>query len=77
MLIDGELVEAESGKRFDNINPTTEEVLGPSGGRGEVPPNQSRRLARLSTELISGMPDARSAKAGAAASRPVRLAGTL
>jgi aldehyde dehydrogenase (NAD+) len=28
MLIDGELVEAESGKRFDNINPTTEEVLG-------------------------------------------------
>ena len=32
MLIDGELVEAASGKRFDNINPATEEVLG-SGGR--------------------------------------------
>jgi aldehyde dehydrogenase (NAD+) len=29
MLIDGELVEADSGKRFDNINPATEEVLGP------------------------------------------------
>ncbi len=29
MLIDGELVEAASGKRFDNINPATEEVLGP------------------------------------------------
>jgi aldehyde dehydrogenase (NAD+) len=29
MLIDGELVEAESGKRFDNINPATEDVLGP------------------------------------------------
>jgi aldehyde dehydrogenase (NAD+) len=28
MLIDGELVEAESGKRFDNINPADEEVLG-------------------------------------------------
>ena len=28
MLIDGELVEAASGKRFDNINPATEEVLG-------------------------------------------------
>jgi aldehyde dehydrogenase (NAD+) len=28
MLIDGHLVEAESGKRFDNINPATEEVLG-------------------------------------------------
>jgi aldehyde dehydrogenase (NAD+) len=28
LLIDGELVEAESGRRFDNINPATEEVLG-------------------------------------------------
>jgi aldehyde dehydrogenase (NAD+) len=28
MLIDGKLVEAASGKRFDNINPATEEVLG-------------------------------------------------
>jgi len=28
MLIDGELVEARSGQRFDNINPATEEVLG-------------------------------------------------
>ena len=28
MLIDGKLVEADSGKRFDNINPATEEVLG-------------------------------------------------
>src|SRR5438552_2341594 len=29
MLIDGKLVEADSGKTFDNINPATEEVLGP------------------------------------------------
>jgi aldehyde dehydrogenase (NAD+) len=28
MLIDGDLVEATSGKRFENINPATEEVLG-------------------------------------------------
>ena len=28
MLIDGELVEARAGRRFDNINPATEEVLG-------------------------------------------------
>jgi aldehyde dehydrogenase (NAD+) len=28
MLIDGKLVDAASGKRFDNINPATEEVLG-------------------------------------------------
>jgi aldehyde dehydrogenase (NAD+) len=29
MLIDGELVEAAEGATFDNMNPTTEEVLGP------------------------------------------------
>jgi aldehyde dehydrogenase (NAD+) len=29
MLIGGELVEAASGNRFDNVNPATEEVLGP------------------------------------------------
>ena len=28
MLIDGKLVEASSGRVFDNINPATEEVLG-------------------------------------------------
>jgi aldehyde dehydrogenase (NAD+) len=28
LLIDGELVEAASGARFDNVNPATEEVLG-------------------------------------------------
>ena len=28
MLIDGKLVEADSGKTFDNINPATEEVIG-------------------------------------------------
>jgi aldehyde dehydrogenase (NAD+) len=28
MLIDGKLVDAESGKTFENINPATEEVLG-------------------------------------------------
>jgi aldehyde dehydrogenase (NAD+) len=28
MLIDGKLVEAESGRRFDNINPANEKVLG-------------------------------------------------
>lgn len=28
MLIDGELVLADSGKTFDNVNPATEEVVG-------------------------------------------------
>jgi aldehyde dehydrogenase (NAD+) len=29
MLIDGALVESRSGRTFDNVNPATEEVLGP------------------------------------------------
>ena len=28
MLIDGKLVDADSGQTFENINPATEEVLG-------------------------------------------------
>ncbi len=28
MLVDGELIHADSGKTFDNVNPATEEVLG-------------------------------------------------
>ncbi|WP_159235273.1 aldehyde dehydrogenase family protein [Mycolicibacterium vanbaalenii] len=28
MLIDGKLVESESGRQFDNVNPATEEVMG-------------------------------------------------
>ena len=28
LLIDGKLVEARSGKTFDNVNPATEEVIG-------------------------------------------------
>src|SRR5580700_3856803 len=28
MLIDGKLVEADSGKTFDNVNPATEEIIG-------------------------------------------------
>ena len=29
MLIDGKLVEATGGRTYDNINPATEEVIGP------------------------------------------------
>ena len=28
MLVDGELIGADSGQTFDNVNPATEEVLG-------------------------------------------------
>jgi aldehyde dehydrogenase (NAD+) len=34
MLIDGRLVEASSGRRFDNINPATEEVIGQTADAG-------------------------------------------
>ena len=38
MLIDGKLVDAKSGSTFDNINPATEEVLGPvaDGAAGDM-----------------------------------------
>jgi aldehyde dehydrogenase (NAD+) len=36
MLIDGELVEAASGKRFDNLNPATEDVLGQVADAGSA-----------------------------------------
>jgi aldehyde dehydrogenase (NAD+) len=34
LLIDGKLVEARRGKTFDNVNPATEEVLGPVSDAG-------------------------------------------
>jgi aldehyde dehydrogenase (NAD+) len=38
MLVDGKLIEADSGKTFDNVNPATEEVLGvvSDAGKGEM-----------------------------------------
>lgn len=38
LLVDGELAEAASGARFDNVNPATEEVLGQvaDGGREDM-----------------------------------------
>ncbi len=36
MLIDGKLVEAQSGKVFDNVNPATEEVLGTVADAGHA-----------------------------------------
>ena len=52
MLIDGELVEASSGKTFDNINPATEEVL----GRGR------RRVGARTCSAPSPRPAARSTR---------------
>lgn len=34
LLVDGQLTEAVSGARFDNVNPTTEQVLGSTADAG-------------------------------------------
>ena len=46
MLIDGELVEAASGKRFDNINPANEEVLGPVTDASSIDMHRAIAAAR-------------------------------
>lgn len=46
MLIDGKLVEAASGKLFDNINPATEEVLGSVADAGHEDMAQAVTAAR-------------------------------
>ena len=46
MLIDGELVEADSGKRFANVNPATEEVLGEVADASAVDMQRSIAAAR-------------------------------
>ncbi len=46
MLIDGKLVEAKSGKVFDNINPATEEVLGQVADAGHEDMDEAIAAAR-------------------------------
>jgi aldehyde dehydrogenase (NAD+) len=46
MLIDGKLVEAKSGKVFDNINPATEEVLGQVADAGHDDMDEAIGAAR-------------------------------
>ena len=43
MLVDGQLVEAEGGATFDNVNPATEEVLGPAADA--TPADMERAIA--------------------------------
>ena len=64
MLVDGQLIEADSGKTFDNVNPATEEVLGQvahaskaemrraidrAWGSSRSPPSHSRSLITSSS----------------------------
>lgn len=46
MLVDGALVEAASGATFDNINPATEEVLGPVANAGHDDMDRAIAAAR-------------------------------
>jgi aldehyde dehydrogenase (NAD+) len=46
MLIDGALVEAAAGKRFDNVNPATEEVLGQTADAGHEDMDRAIAAAR-------------------------------
>jgi aldehyde dehydrogenase (NAD+) len=46
LLIDGELVEAQSGRRFDNVNPATEEVLGQVADAGHEDMGRAISAAR-------------------------------
>ncbi len=45
-FINGNLVEADSGKRFDNINPATEEVLGSATDCGRAEADEALAAAR-------------------------------
>ena len=67
----GELVEAASGKRFDNINPATEEVL------GEVADASAEDMQRAidagrdePSTRPTGRPTARCASAASSSCRP-------
>ncbi|HUD18640.1 MAG TPA: aldehyde dehydrogenase family protein [Acidimicrobiales bacterium] len=46
MLIDGKLVEAENGRRFSNVNPATEEVLGETADAGHRDMDRAIAAAR-------------------------------
>ncbi|MFM8972555.1 MAG: aldehyde dehydrogenase family protein, partial [Actinomycetota bacterium] len=46
MLIDGELVEAEGGRTYDNVNPATEEVIGPVADATEADMQRAIAAAR-------------------------------
>ncbi|MCW2784713.1 MAG: Aldehyde dehydrogenase [Marmoricola sp.] len=46
LLIDGKLVDAESGRTFDNVDPATEEVLGVTADAGTADTEQAIAAAR-------------------------------
>ena len=51
MLIDGKLVESETGRQFDNINPATEEVLGGTADGTRADMERAVAAARTAFDL--------------------------
>jgi aldehyde dehydrogenase (NAD+) len=63
MLIDGKLVESETGRQFDNINPATEEVIGTTADGTRADMERAVAAARHAFDHTdwSRSPDARAA----------------
>lgn len=57
MLIDGQLVESETGKRFANINPATEEVLGETADAGHSDMDRAIAAARRAFDTTAWSTD--------------------
>ncbi|MCK8642334.1 aldehyde dehydrogenase family protein [Mycobacterium colombiense] len=71
MLIDGKLVESETGRQFDNINPATEEILGATsdGTRADM-----ERAIAAARRAFDNTEWSRSGEARAAALRQLQTA---
>ena len=59
MLIDGQLVEAENGRRFANVNPATEEVLGETADAGHGDMDRAIAAARRAFDTTDWSTDRR------------------
>ena len=57
MLIDGELTEASGGATYDNINPATEEVIGPVADGNEADMDRAITAARQAFDETSWSTD--------------------
>jgi aldehyde dehydrogenase (NAD+) len=57
LLIDGELGDASSGRRFDNVNPATEEVLGQTADAGADDMDRAIAAARRAFDETSWSTD--------------------
>jgi hypothetical protein len=68
MLIDGKLVEAETGTTFENVNPATETVLGRVADASAADMQRATAAARRASPLLQGA--ASSSAAGLRRARP-------